>query len=40
MEWVDGFGMWEMFEMNGVEERQDGVLLMRERSNIYGKLDV
>ena len=40
MEWVDGFGMWEMFEMNCLEESKDSVLLLRERSNIYGELDV
>ena len=40
MEWDIGFGMLEMLETNWLEERQDGVLLKRERGKINCEMDV
>ena len=35
MEWVDGFGMWEMLEINCLEERQDGVVVKRDNQRLW-----
>ena len=40
MEWVDGFGMWEMLEMNRLEEKLDGVRLKRDKAIVKLMLKV